>query len=166
VWIDGISTPFGSAPPDFDAFAINTELSVPAYLQADWDSGTSAPFASATDAVLTINLANAHLSSAVIRIGSESIDLKTAGTVTPLIVPQVPPAATSGLPPVFLPRFAIGDLSAADTTSIAVYNTFATFVAKLPTAIVAATPALHFVANGVYNRGNHTFTASSIDIVN
>ena len=30
----------------------------------------------------------------------------------------------------------------------------------------AATPALHFVATGVYNRGNNTFTASSIDVVN
>jgi hypothetical protein len=166
VWIDGISTPYGSAPPDFDAFTINTELSVPAYLQADWNSGTTAPFTSATDAGLTINLANASLSSAVIRIGSESIDLKAAATVTPLIVPQAPPAGTSGLPAVFLPLFAIGNLSAANTTTIAVYNTFATFVAKLPTAIVAGTPALHFVANGVYNRGNNTFTASRIDVVN
>jgi hypothetical protein len=166
VWIDGISTPFGSAPPDFDAFAINTELSVPAYLQADWPSGTTAPFATATDAGLTINLANANLKTAVIRIGSESIDLTAPATVTPLIVPQPLLAATPGLPPKFLPLFAIGDLSAADTTTIAVYNTFATFVAKLPTAIVAATPALHFVANGVYNRVNNTFTASSIDIVN
>ncbi len=136
LWIDGITTPFGSAPPDFDAFTINPELSVPAYLQVDWPSGTTAPFAAATDAELTINLANANLKTAVIRIGSESIDLTAPATVTPLIVPQAPPAATAGLPPVFLPLFAIGGLTAADTTTIAVYNTFATFVAKLPTAIV------------------------------
>ena len=166
VWIDGISTPFGSAPPDFDAFTINSELSVPAYLQVDWASGTTAPFATATDAGLTINLANAKLTAAVIRIGSESIDLTAAATVTPLIVPQAPPAATPGLPPGFLPLFAIGNLSAANTTTIAVYNTFATFVTHLPTAIVAATPALHFVATGLYNRGNNTFTASRIDLVN
>jgi hypothetical protein len=166
LWIDGITTRFGSAPPDFDAFTINTELSVPAYLQVDWASGTTAPFAAATDAGLTINLANAKLTAAVIRIGSESIDLTAPATVTPLIVPQAPPAATAGLPPVFLPLFAIGNLSAANTTTIAVYNTFATFVTKLPTAIVAATPALHFVATGLYNRGNNTFTASRIDLVN
>ncbi len=166
LWIDGITTRFGSAPPDFDAFTINTELSVPAYLQVDWPSGTTAPFATATDAGLTINLANANLKTAVIRIGSESIDLTAPATVTPLIVPQAPPAATAGLPPVFLPLFAIGGLTAADTTTIAVYNTFATFVTKLPTAIVAATPALHFVATGLYNRGNNTFTASRIDLVN
>jgi hypothetical protein len=67
---------------------------------------------------------------------------------------------------VFLPLFAIGNLSAANTTSITVYNTFATFVAQLPVSLVAATPALHFVATGVYNRGSNTFTASSIDVVN
>jgi hypothetical protein len=166
LWIDGITTRFGSAPPDFDAFAINTELSVPAYLQVDWPSGTTAPFAAATDAGLTINLANANLKTAVIRIGSESIDLTAPATVTPLIVPQAPPAATAGLPPVFLPLFALGGLTSADTTTIAVYNTFATFVTKLPTAIVAASPALHFVATGLYNRGNNTFTASRIDLVN
>jgi hypothetical protein len=166
LWIDGITTPFGTAPPDFDAFTINTELSVPAYLQVDWPSGTIAPFATATDAGLTINLANANLKTAVIRIGSESIDLTAPATVTPLIVPQAPPAATAGLPPVFLPLFALGGLTSADTTTIAVYNTFATFVTKLPTAIVAASPALHFVATGLYNRGNNTFTASRIDLVN
>ncbi len=166
LWIDGITTRFGSAPPDFDAFTINTELSVPAYLQVDWPSGTTAPFTSATDTGLTINLANANLKTAVIRIGSESIDLTAPATVTPLIVPQAPPAATAGLPPVFLPLFAIGGLTSANTTTIAVYNTFATFLTKLPTAIVAATPALHFVATGLYNRGNNTFTASRIDLVN
>jgi len=36
----------------------------------------------------------------------------------------------------------------------------------VPLSIVAATPALRFVAAGVYNRGTNTFTASSIDVVN
>ena len=166
LWIDGITPRFGSAPPDFDAFTINTELSVPAYMEVDWPSGTTAPFATAADAGLTVNLANAKLKTAVIRIGSESIDLTAPATVTPLIVPQAPPPATAGLPPVFLPLFAIGALTSADTTTIAVYNSFATFVTKLPTSIVAATPALHFVATGLYNRGNNTFTASRIDLVN
>ena len=74
--------------------------------------------------------------------------------------------ATPGLPAVFLPLFAIGHLSAANTTSIAVFNSFASFVAQLPASIVAATPALHFIATGTYNRGSNIFTASSIDVVN
>jgi hypothetical protein len=169
LWIDGVTTPFGSAPPDFTAFTINAEVSVPATLQVDWTSaGTTAPFATLTNAGLTIDLNNANYSAGVIRIGSESIDLKTGGlAASPLIVPQTPPAATPGTPAVFLPLFAIGSLTTtAGTTAITTTNTFSTFVTQLPTAIVAASPALHFVANGTYNRSSNTFTASSIDVVN
>ena len=161
LWILGISAPFGSAPPDFNAFAINAELSVPASLQVDWTGGTTAPFATATSAGLTIN---ANYTTGVIRIGSESIDL-TSLAPTPQIVPATP-IGDPGLPAKFMPAFAIGNLSAANTTSITVFNTLAAFVAQLPTSIVAATPAFQFVATGVYNRGNNTFTASSIDVVN
>ena len=166
LWIDGTTTPFGSAPPDFNAVAINAELSVPARLQVDWTSaGTTAPFATLTNAGLTIDLANANYSSGAIRIGSESIDLKSlAGT--PQIVPATP-IGDAGLPAKFLPSFAIGNLtSTANTTAIAVFNTFSSFVTQAPLSIVAATPALHFVAAGVYNRGTNIFTASSIDVVN
>lgn len=166
VWSDGVTTPFGFAPPDFTAFAINTELSVPARLQVDWKAaGTTTPFDTLTNAGLTIDLADPNFNTGVIRIGSESIDLTTL-PANPTIVPQATPPATPGLPEVFLPLFAIGRLSAANTTTITVYNTFATFVTQLPKSLVAATPALHFVATGVYNRGNNTFTASSIDVVN
>jgi hypothetical protein len=161
LWIEGISAPFGSAPPDFNAFAIDAELSVPASLQVDWSGGTTAPFATATSAGLTIN---ANYTTGVIRIGSESIDL-TSLAPTPQIVPATP-TGDAGLPAKFMPAFAIGNLSAANTTSITVFNTLAAFVAQLPTSIVAATPAFQFVATGVYNRGNNTFTASSIDVVN
>jgi len=166
LWIDGTTTPFGSAPPDFNAAAINAELSVPARLQVDWTSaGTTAPFATLTNAGLTIDLNNANYSSGAIRIGSESIDLKSlAGT--PQIVPATP-IGDAGLPAKFLPSFAIGNLtSTANTTAIAVFNTFSGFVTQAPVSIVAATPALHFVAAGVYNRGTNIFTASSIDVVN
>jgi sulfur transfer complex TusBCD TusB component (DsrH family) len=165
LWIDGVTTPFGSAPPDFTAFTINSEVSVPASLQVDWAAGTTAPFATLTNTGLTIDLSTA--SAALIRIGAETVDLKSAGS--PLIVPQALPAATPGLTPVFLPLFAIGSLTAtAGTTAITAYNTFATFAAQLPQSIVAASPALHFVAAGTYDRSvtPNTFTASSIDVVN
>jgi hypothetical protein len=167
LWIGGITTPFGSAPPDFNAFTINTEASVPARLQVDWTSaGTTAPFATLTDTGLTIDLNGANFSAGVIRIGSESVDLK-ALTASPLIVPQAPPAATPGLPPVFLPAFSIGNLtSTAATTAVTVFNTFSGFMTQVPKSIVAATPALHFVAAGTYDRVHNTFTASRIDVVN
>ncbi len=166
LWVDGISAPFGSAPPDFIATSITAEPSVPARLQVAWSSaGSTAPFATLTATGLTINLADAHYSSGVIHIGSESIDLKSLAA-TPNIVPQPAPAGTSGLPPVFLPSFSIGNLSAANTTTVAVFNSFTGFVTQVPKSIVAATPAFQFVAMGVYNRATNAFTASSIDVVN
>jgi hypothetical protein len=166
LWVDGISAPFGSAPPDFLATSISAEPSVPARLQVAWTgAGSTAPFATLTATGLTINLADAHYSSGVIHIGSESIDLKSLAA-TPNIVPQPAPAATSGLPPVFLPSFSIGNLSAANTTTITEFNSFSGFATQLPKSIIAATPALQFVAMGAYNRAANTFTASSIDVVN
>jgi sulfur transfer complex TusBCD TusB component (DsrH family) len=165
LWVDGISAPFGSAPPDFLATSISAEPSVPARLQAAWTAGTITPFATLTPTGLSIDLANTHLGPAVIEIGAETIQLKSLAA-TPNIVPQAAPAGTSGLPPVFLPSFAIGNLSAANTTTITVFNSFAPFVTQVPKSIVAATPALQFVAMGVYNRATNTFTASSIDVVN
>jgi hypothetical protein len=167
LWIDGFMTPFGSAPPYFNAFSLNPELSVTATLQVDWTSaGTITPFTTLTDTGLTIDLGNANYSAGVIRIGSESIDLKSLAA-TPQIVPQAatPPTA-AGLPSVFVPIFAIGGLTGTDITTIAVFNTFSDFVTQLPASIVAATPALHFVATGAYNRGSNTFTATRIDVVN
>ncbi len=166
LWIKGVFTPFGSAPPNFDAFTLNTEVSVPARLQVDWTSaGTTAPFAVLANSGLTIDLANANYSAGVIRIGSESIDLKSL-TASPQIVPAATPPVTVGVPAAFLPGFAIGNLSAANTTSISVFNTFSDFVTQLPKSLVAATPALHLVATGTFNRTANTFTASSIDVVN
>ncbi len=166
LWVDGISAPFGSAPPDFLATSITAEPSVPARLQVAWvAAGTITPFATLTATGLTIDVANASYSTGSIIIGSESIDLKSL-VATPQIVPQAVPAGTTGLPPVFLPSFSIGNLSGANTTSVMVFNAFAGFVTQVPNSIVAATPAFKFVAMGVYNRGTNTFTASSIDVVN
>jgi len=124
VWADGIITPFGSAPPDFHAFAVNNEASVqvvnvpantlspptagittcgqgnqdcvPASMQVYWAAGTAAPFTTLTNSGLTINLSNAGLTSAIIRIGPESFTLASL-PATPSIVPvPSPPTGTPG----------------------------------------------------------------------
>lgn len=162
LWIDGYTTAFGAAPPDFNASLINAEPSVPAILMVTWTSaGTTTPFASLTSTGLTIDLANTSFSSGVIRVGSESLDLTTLPVTS--IVPAATPAPTPGLPDVYLPQFAVGAPLAA--AGINVYSVFATFAGQLPTAITAASPALQLVANGTYNRSSNLFTASSIDVV-
>ena len=166
LWIDGIATRFGSAPPDFDAFTINAELSVPAYMQVDWPSGTTGAVRRGDGRRTDHQPGQCQLKDGRDPHRLREHRPQAPATVTPLIVPQAPPAATAGLPPVFLPLFAIGDLTAADTTTIAVYNTFATFVANCPPRSLRRLRRLHFVATGLYNRGNNTFTASRIDLVN
>jgi hypothetical protein len=164
--IEGLFAPFGSAPPDFNATAMHAESSAPARLQVDWTSaGTITPFATLSSTALTIDLADPALTSAVIHIGSETIDMKTL-TVNPQIAPSAAPPPAAGLPATFLPLFAIGNLSATATISVIEFNSFADYAVQLPKSIVAATPALHLVANGVFNRGTNLFSATSIDVVN
>jgi hypothetical protein len=164
--IAGLVAPFGSAPPDYNATAIVAESSAPARLQVDWTAaGTTTPFATLSATGLTIDLADPALTSAVIHIGSETIDMKTL-TVNPQITPYAAPPPAAGPPATFLPLFAIGNLSAAATISVIEFNSFADYAVQLPKSIVAATPALHLVANGVFNRGTNLFSATSIDVVN
>jgi hypothetical protein len=165
LWINGFVAPFGTAPPDFLAASISAETAVPAHVQVDWPNGAVAPFVTAGSAGLVIDLANTRLTSALIRVGAESIDMKSLPG-SPTIVPHALPAETPPVPAVFLPLYSIGSLTSTGATTITSYNTFATFLTDLSRVITGSAPALHLVANGVYNRASNTFTASSIDVVN
>jgi hypothetical protein len=202
LWINGIVAPFGSAPPDFNATSVNDELSVqmvgavapsvtcgqgpvvsgvvnypnqvciPASMRVTWNSpGTTTPFNGLTTTP-TVNLAG--IASAVIRIGSESIDMTTL-PASPTIVATTAPAPVTAtatavgslpqtLPPVFLPDYSFGNPFATAPAGINVYSAFATFASNLTTA-VATTPALQLEARGTYNRATNTFTAISVSVV-
>jgi hypothetical protein len=166
LWVDGFTSPFGLAPPDFIAEAVNAEPTVPATLVVAWTgTGTAAPFATSTSSSLTIDLANAAFGSGVLRIGAENVDIKTL-SATPTIVPAVAQPASNGLP-LFSPVFSVGPgaITAAAVANIQSFNGFAAFVTQLGTTFATPTPATQFVARGFYNRGSNTFTASSIDVV-
>ena len=166
LWIDGFTSPFGLAPPDFIAEAVNAEPSVAASLVVSWTgAGTAAPFAALTPSGLTIDVANAAFGSGQLRIGAESIDIKTL-SATPTIVPALPQPAANGLP-LFAPVFSVGPgaIAEAATASIQSFNGFAAFVTQLNTTFATPTPATQFVARGFYNRTSSIFTASSIDVV-
>ncbi len=183
LWIDGLVAPFASAPPDFNATAVNSELSVqmvgaatgtvscgqgvldctPASLRVSWSgTGTSTPFATLTATGMSIDLANAKFSTGVIRIGPESIDLKTL-PASPQIVLQAGTGA-AGLPAVFTPLFSFGNPLAVAPAGISVFSVFGTFETGLTTAL-ATTPALQFEARGTYDRATNTFSASSVNVV-
>ena len=167
VWIDGYVAPFGTAPPDFTAFSVLAEASVPATLAVLWTgTGTAAPFATLTPTGLTIDLTNAAFGSGQLRIGAETVDVTTL-SATPNIVPAVAaPDPTTGLP-LFMPRFSVGPGAIVEATinPITSFNTFAAFVTQLNTTFATPTPATQFVARGMYDRASNTFTASSIDVV-
>lgn len=167
LWIDGYLAPFGTAPPDFNAFSVLAEPSVPATLAVSWTgTGTAAPFAAISDTGLTIDLTNAAFGSGQLRIGAETVDITTL-SASPNIVPGVAaPDPTSGLP-LFNPRFSVGAgaISESSTAPIASFNGFAAFVTQLNTTFATPTSATQFVARGMYDRASNTFTASSIDVV-
>jgi hypothetical protein len=169
LWIDGYTSPFGTAPPDFIAESVNAQENVPASMVVSWTGlGTAAPFATLTDSGLTINLANAAFGSGEIRIGAQSIDITTLAALPPLtIVPQVAPAPPAGLPSVFLPRFSVGPGAVASlvTNPVESFNGFAAFVTQLNTTFATPTPATKFTARGLYNSATNVFTASNIDVV-
>ncbi len=166
LWIDGYVAPFGTAPPDFNAQSVLAESGVPATLAVVWTgSGTAAPFSTLSATGLTIDLSNAAFGSGQLRIGAETIDIKTL-SATPNIVPAAAAPAANGLP-LFTPRFAVGvgAISESSTNSITSFITLADFVTQLNTTFATPTPATQFVARGMYDRASNTFTASSIDVV-
>jgi len=166
LWVDGFTSPFASAPPDFIAEAVNAEPTVPASLVVSWTgTGTAAPFATLTSSSLTIDLANAAFGSGLLRIGAENIDIKTL-SATPTIVPAVAQPAANGLP-LFSPVFSVGPGAITEVVipHIMSFNGFAAYATQLTTSFAVPTPTTRFVARGFYNRSSNTFTASSIDVV-
>jgi hypothetical protein len=118
-----------------------------------------------TSSSLTIDLANAALATEQMRVGAETIDLKTL-SASPSIVPVAAAPAANGLP-LFSPVFSVGP---GATTSVVVgpvmsFNGFAAFVTQLNTTFATPTPATQVVARGLFDRASNTFTASSIDVV-
>ena len=166
LWIEGFTSPFGTAPPDFIAEAVNTEANEPATLVVLWSgTGTAAPFATETASGLTIDLGNAAFASGQLRLGGDSIDIKTL-SASPMIVPAVAQPAANGLP-LFNPLFTFGPGANPEvvTANISSFNGFVNFVQRLNASLATPTPATQFVARGFYNPTANTFTASSIDVV-
>jgi hypothetical protein len=194
LWVDGIVAPYGSAPPDFTAYAVNDESSVqvagaqldggastvpgtetcgigsqvcvPASFQALWTGADAKPFESITGSSFSLNLADPSLNYAVIRIGPESIDAKTLASSTQIVPTNLAVTQT------FAPRYSWGvpatsttTATTTSTTALKVSSDFVTFIDGIEDTITTAAPALQLQATGVYNRTNNTFTATSISFV-
>jgi hypothetical protein len=166
LWIDGFTSPFGTAPPDFIAESIQSAPTVPATMIVTWPAGTLAPFIlPLTNSNLTVDLSNPALAllpanqRPQIRIGADYIDLTSAPS--PLIVPAVAPPPPPGLPPVFLPLFGVGN----PNLGILSFNDYTEYVAQLNKEATSAVPVFKFTARGYYNPTTNIFTASAIDVL-
>jgi hypothetical protein len=191
VWVSGYTTPFGTAPPDFDAVAVNNETSVqiaggqvgsgvptqagvgacgigsqvcdPASLQVIW-TGTTTPFTTLSSSGFTVNSDIAVV--AQISIGPEVISLIGA---TPVTVVPTSLVSTS----TFAPRYSVGNPATAtitptvatSTTSITSYSSFSSWVSQVNSTLSSTATARQLTATGIYNRADNTFTATSIDFV-
>ena len=158
-----------STAPGNQTCGEGSEVCDTASLQVIWTqtTGTTTPFSAVSATGFTIDLANTAYVSGVIRIGPESIDLKSLPAI-PLVVPTTLPVTST-----FAPRFGYGNPKTSTTTpthhlddrSHACTASFPTFVTGVGTTLSATNPALQLEARGVFDRTTNTFTATSISFV-
>lgn len=195
VFVNGLVTAFGSAPPDFTATVVNSQASVqvaggtsvgtqscgpasqvcqPASLRVlySYSGGTAAPFASLSAAGFTLDTTNTALKSAVVVIGPQTIDLTTLSTSLTL-VPYSLTIPTSSPTSAFGPQYTVGNpvnssITASNltaSTSLFTYSDFSSFVAKYTSLVASTNPVLQLTARGVYDVTTNTFTATVLDVV-
>jgi hypothetical protein len=156
LWISGLVSPFGTAPPDFKSLTVAQEAAVPASLRVTWvNGGTAAPFVGFGNSGFSVDLNNANYSVGVIRVGPESIDLKSLAAS-----PQIVPTGTA-VSATFSPLFSVGNTA----TAISSFSSFASFVTLVNTTLAVPTPVTQLEVGGLYNRATNTFTANSVNVV-
>ncbi len=146
-------SPFGTAPPDFNASAVVAAPAIESVLQVEWvNGGATAPFLSSGASGFVVDLANAHLGTVhEIDTGPAISDL-TLLSASPLIVAD--PSGTN---------FSVGGGIGLTLNSFASFTDFASSVA---TNLNGTTAVRKLVAYGHYDAGTNTFTATRVNLVN
>jgi hypothetical protein len=192
-YVNGLVAPFGSAPPDFTATAVNSQTSVqvaggsltaagtqscglgsqvcePATLRVvyDFPGGTTAPFAALGATGFTLDLTNPQLFSGQVRIGPDVIDLKTLSTNLTFVPTSLPNTSTFGA------QYSVGNPvtstttivnTAVQTTALHTYSDFSSFVTEYNSLVSSTNTVLQLAARGVYDSTTNTFTATQLDVV-
>ncbi|HSN18005.1 MAG TPA: DUF4382 domain-containing protein [Gammaproteobacteria bacterium] len=144
VW--GFVSPFGSAPPDFNAESVGAYKLSGARIMASWrPNGTATPFSVATSSQLSLDLADPDLGPLeVLRRGSDMVALSSL-PASPLIEP---------------PSSGLGGYAIRQNGVVTVYVSFSAFVTDLQGRLAAGGKLTMFFATGGYASG--TFTATRI----
>jgi hypothetical protein len=149
----GFVTPFGSAPPDFNATSLVNYASVTDFLNVSWGwtgSTTALTGLTASSTSLTLSLTNVGWQHYV-RIGPESIDLTKLST-SPTIVP-----ATTGML-----NFTIGHAGSFKGEN---FSSFASFVTQLSSELTGSVGVIQINVAGSYDSTTNTFTATALAIL-
>jgi hypothetical protein len=152
---DGFPTPFGMAPPDFDATAVTVGSSQPAgaTLVVEWSGGTASPFTSQDSTSLALNLAGAVVAD--VAIGPQCTDSGAAGCPAPTSLTGTPAITISGAT-----QFAIGNA----TNGISTFITPSAFASSLGSTLNGSNKVYRVVAIGSFDAATNTFTAKRVDV--
>ncbi len=152
--IDGATTAFGAAPPDFNATAITAASSIEQTLVVQWPSGEAAPFSSASAGGYVVDLAKTTIGSIHdIYSGPAAIDLKS--------LPASPLITTSGAGQTSL-QLSIGSTSL--TPGISMFATPAAYFSGVHATLAGTQKLFALVAAGHYNSVSNTFVADRISM--
>ena len=161
--VDGLVSPFGAAPPDFNATAIALGSATEQRLVVEWvNGGATAPFTSANTSGLVVDLSNANLGSVhhVVTVPG-TLDLTRPGTYDLKLLPTSPPftivdAAQADL------RLSIGSITL--TNGISVFHSASAFAGALSSTLNGTNKIYRLVAVGQLNAAANTFVASRISV--
>lgn len=154
-WIGlfGHVSPFGMAPPDFNAVTLVDYAATRALLSVTWvPGGAVAPFSTLSDAGITLDSAASPAPMGGIRLGGLSIGLGSVGGDITLV-----PMAGD-----FEPMFAIAHRGSAGIDN---FSEFADFAAALDAALDGGAKALRLTATGTLDSPAATFHARQLLVV-
>lgn len=152
--VNGFVTPFGTAPPNFNATSIFAGTATQQKLVVEWPAGVTAPFTSTSAAGQVVNLGSTALGAVhYIRTGPQELDLKS--------LPASPLITTAGADQSNL-QLAIGGV--ALTTGISMYSNPTTFATAIAEHLNGTNKLHRLVAVGQYNSATNTFVASGISL--
>jgi hypothetical protein len=145
--VNGLVTPYGTAPPDFTASTITQASALPQQLVVVWGTnGSTKPFTTLTASELVVDLTNAQMQ---LFTGPQSQPLTASPTIT----------YGSGA------KLSVGVATVATlATSVAATTTPADYVTALNTALNGTNAAWRLTALGTYNKDTNSFVATSIDM--
>ena len=157
--VDGLVSPFGTAPPDFTATAVTLGTATPQVLVVQWASpGATAPFIN-TDygAGLTVNLKSTDISAThYIFTGPLAVDLTSLPSS-----PQITYAPANLQLAVGVPT---AGAVVGTETSVSMCNSVTSFVTAMTAAFNGTNGIYSLVAVGQYDSATNTFNATQINV--